>query len=103
MYKNHPIEGAKKLKDLKHMDLHVTQIIMEHEERVDGSGMPEGKVERDLNPLSVFVQSANMFDRLVTFERVAKKEAVKRLFTELIGRFPLPHLNALKTIVSRES
>lgn len=102
VYKAHPSDGVKKIKDLKHMDLHVTQIIMQHEECINGSGFPEGMSENKMNPLAVFVQSANMFDRLVTFERVPKAEAVKRLISpEFLGRFPLAHLNALKSIVSR--
>lgn len=100
IYKEHASVGAKKLKDLKHMDLHVTQIILEHEETIDGLGFPDGKVELKMNPMSVFVQSANIFDRLVTFENCTQSEAVKRLFTgEFIGKYPLSHLNALKTIV----
>lgn len=102
VYKTHPAEGAKKIKDLKHMDLHVTQIIMQHEECVDGSGFPDGLLENKLNPLAIFIQSANVFDRLVTFEKVPPPEAVKRLISpEFIGRYPLPHLNALKAIVNK--
>ncbi len=102
LYKSHPLEGANKVKDLKHMDLHVTQIISQHEECANGSGFPEGLNENKLNPLSVFIQSANIFDRMVTFEKVPATEAVKRLITpEFIGRYPLPHLNALKAIVAK--
>lgn len=100
VFKSHPTEGAKKLKDLKHMDLHVTQIVLEHEESINGSGFPEKKSENKMNPMSVFVQSANIFDRLVTFERIPQSDAVKRLMSvEFIGRYPLNHLKAIKAIV----
>ena len=100
IYLGHSTEGAKRLKDLRHMDLHVTQIIVEHEERIDGSGFPSGLTGPTMNPLSLFVQSANLFDRLVTFEKLKPEGAIKKLFTEHIGRHPLEHLNALKSIVS---
>ncbi len=100
LYKQHPAEGAKKFKDLKHMDQHVVQIILEHEENINGSGFPDKKVEAKLNPLSVYVGSANLFDRLVTFERVPRADVVKRLFSsEYLGRYPLSHFNAIKTIL----
>lgn len=99
-YQEHPTSGAKKLKDLKHMDLHITQIILEHEECINGSGFPEKLTENKMNPLSVYVQSANIYDRLVTFEKTPPKDAIKRLISpEFLGRYPLPHLNALKAVV----
>lgn len=100
LYKTHPMEGAKRIKDLKHIDLHVTQIMLQHEECVNGSGFPEKLLEAKINPLAVFVGSANVYDRLITFERVTPADAVKRLISpEFIGRYPLPHLNALKALV----
>lgn len=102
LYKRHPIDGAKKLKDLKHMDLHVTQVILQHEESPDGTGFPEGLKESKTNPISVFVQTANMFDRLVTYEGLSQVDSVKKLFSaEYLGRYPLPHLNAIRSIMNR--
>jgi HD-GYP domain-containing protein (c-di-GMP phosphodiesterase class II) len=103
VYRSHPVEGAKKLKDLKHMDLHVTQIILEHEESVNGSGFPDHKNEKKMNPMSVFVQTANIYDRLVTFEGVSHVDAIKRLLSaEFLGRFPLNYLTALKAIAATQ-
>lgn len=101
VYRSHPSTGVAKIKDLKHMDTHVIQIILQHEETINGSGFPSQLHESKLNPLSIFVQSANIYDRLVTFEKLESKEAVKCLFTEHIGKFPLSHLNALRSIVQR--
>lgn len=98
IYHDHPAEGAKRLKDLKHMDLHVTQIIVEHEECINGSGFPTGLTGPKMNPLSIFVQSANLFDRLVAFEKRKAEDAIKHIFTTYLGRYPLEHLNALKAI-----
>jgi HD-GYP domain-containing protein (c-di-GMP phosphodiesterase class II) len=103
IYYTHPSEGAKKLKDLKHMELTISQIVNEHEECINGSGFPEKAKENKLNPLSVFVQTANLFDRLVTFEKMTKAEAVKKLTLDYLGRYPLPHINALKTMVQNNA
>ena len=99
IYQNHPTTGAQKLKDLKHMDIQITQIILEHEENVNGGGFPGKLGENKLNPMSIFVESANIFDRLVTFEKLSQTEAVKQLMTKYIGRYPLAHFNAIKAIV----
>jgi HD-GYP domain-containing protein (c-di-GMP phosphodiesterase class II) len=98
--REHPQLAAARVKDLKHMDLHVTQIIAEHEECIDGSGYPAKMTEPLMNPLSVFVSTANLFDRLVTFEKLKRPDAVKKMFTDYLGRYPLDHVNALKALVS---
>lgn len=99
-YKQHPLDGARMVKDLNHFDQHVTQIILEHEELIDGSGFPHGLSEKKCNPLSVIVATANAYDRMVTFEHCKPQDTVKRLVVERIGRYPLDQLNALKAIVS---
>ena len=77
LYLLHPKEGAAKVQDKKHFDQQVVRIIAQHEECVDGSGF--GKmVEKDLDPLSVIVGTANAMDRLITFENVAKDQAAKK-------------------------
>ena len=104
LYKQHPTDGAKKLKDLKHMDLHVTQIILQHEEAPDGSGFPDKLKEAKMNPIALYVQTANAFDRLIAFEGLSHAEALKKVFTvDYLGRYPLPHLNAIKSIMNRPS
>lgn len=99
-YKLHPSEGAAMIKDLAHIDQHVTQIILQHEEHVDGSGFPGKLIEKKCNPLAVIVSTANAFDRLVTFEKIKPQDAVKKLVIDKIGRHPLAHINALKAIVN---
>lgn len=101
IYQAHPLMGARRLKDLKHMDQHVIQIVLQHEENIDGSGYPEKLTENKLNPLSVFVQSANIFDRLVTFEKMSTAGAIKHLLLTYLGRYPLTHLNALKALTGQ--
>jgi putative nucleotidyltransferase with HDIG domain len=94
----HPSEGATKVRDKKHFDQSVINIIAQHEELIDGSG-PLGMREKDIDPLAVIVCSANAIDRLITFEGVAKAEAAKKLMLERVGQHPLQHIQLLSDIM----
>lgn len=98
-YKNHPTVGASQVQDKKHFDQAVINIIAQHEECIDGSGYPLGARENQLDPLAVIVSSANALDRLITFEKVAKSDAVKKLMIEQVGRHPLNHIQLLSEIL----
>lgn len=98
LWSKHPIEGSQKVQDKKHFDKSVINIIAQHEETINGEG-PLKMFERDLDPLSVMVSSANAMDRLITFEGVAKTEAAKKLMIEHIGRHPLPQIQILNEII----
>ncbi len=98
-YKAHPHEAAEMVRELKHFDQNVIQIIAEHEECIDGSGFPLKLVEKKINPMSVMVGLANAYDRMVSFEKTPSKDAIKRLVVEKIGRYPLAQINAMKAIV----
>jgi putative nucleotidyltransferase with HDIG domain len=99
-YKQHPIVGAQKVQDKKHFDASVIKIIAEHEEFIDGKGYPNGLVESKMDPLSLLVAPCNMVDRLVTFEGVHRKEAVRQLMITAVGRYPLNYIQALGDIMS---
>ncbi len=99
-YQEHPSVGATAVKDLRHFDRTVINIILEHEECVNQSGFPNKKHENQLDPLSVIVSSANALDRIITFERTPPKEAIKKLTIEQMGRHPLNHIQILQKIVS---
>jgi putative nucleotidyltransferase with HDIG domain len=101
LYKKHPIEGLEKIRDKKHFDKTVQEIIAQHEEWVDGKGFPAGLMESKLNPLSVIVASANALDRLISFEGVPKNEAVKKLLLSSVGKYPLKHLQLLGDIMNQ--
>jgi len=97
-YKTHPKAGATRVQDKKHFDQNIIKIINEHEERLDGKGFPQGIHENQLDPLTLIVTSANVFDRLVSFEGLNKNEAVKNLMIEKVGAYPLQHLQFLSEI-----
>ena len=99
-YQEHPMAGAVLVKDLKHFDRSVINIILEHEECIDGSGFPKKLRENQVDPLSVIVSSCNALDRIITFERVQPKEAIKKMTIEQMGRHPLNHIQLLQKIVA---
>ncbi|MBX2987352.1 MAG: HD domain-containing protein [Bdellovibrionaceae bacterium] len=100
IYLAHPKAGSDLIKDLNHIDKQVAVIILEHEELIDGSGFPGKKLEKDLNPMSVLVSTANAYDRMVSFEGMTPSAAIKSLMIDKLGLHPLGQLNALKAIVS---
>jgi putative nucleotidyltransferase with HDIG domain len=98
IWKQHPMSGAEKVRDKKHFDQSVINIILQHEETINGLG-PLGLFEKKLDPLSIIVSSANAMDRLITFEGVPVEEAAKRLMVERIGNHPLQHIQMLSEIM----
>lgn len=98
LWNRHPIDGAQKVQDKKHFDSTVINIIAQHEETVNGTG-PQGLREKDMDPLSIIVSSANALDRLITFENVPKSDAAKKLMLDHVGKHPLQHLQFLGEII----
>lgn len=98
IWKLHPKVGAEKVKDKKHFDQAVINIIMQHEETINGRG-PLGLTEKKLDPLSVIVASANAMDRLITFEGVPKENAAKKLMVDSVGNYPLQQIQLLNEIM----
>lgn len=98
VYLQHPKLGAEKVRDKKHFDQAVINIIMHHEELVDGSG-PLKLIEKNTDPLAVIVSSANSLDRLISFEGVPKKDAAKQLMMTSVGAHPLKHIQILGEIL----
>lgn len=99
-YKKHPALGAAKVQNKKHFDPSVINIILQHEEYIDGRGFPNGLNEMKCDPLSVIVGSTNALDRLISFENVPKREAAKKLMMTQVGRHPLKHLQMLGDIMT---
>lgn len=99
IYHHHPQLGAEKVQGKRHFDQTVIKIIAQHEECIDGSGFPSGARENELDPLAVIVASANALDRMLTFERIPRQEAVKKLLMDQVGRHPLNHIQFLGEIL----
>jgi len=100
LYRSHPTLGAQRVQDKKHFDQTVINIINQHEEFVDGKGFPNGLIESKMDPLAVIVASANALDRLITFEHILKKDAVRKLMISGVGKYPLNHIQLLGDIMN---
>lgn len=101
IYKAHPIAGAQRVQDKKHFDQTVLNIIAQHEEYVDGKGFPNGIPEAKIDPLAMIVASCNALDRMITFEGVDRKSAVKQLMITSVGKYPLQHIQLLGDIMNQ--
>ncbi len=96
IYRQHPIKGAERVKDLKHFDEAVIRIIYEHEELIDGSGFPQGIKESGMGPSVLIASTANSFDRYLNFQKIKPKEALKTMLIDRIGLHPLAYVKALQ-------
>lgn len=99
-WKKHPKSGAEKLADKRHFDPLVLNIIAQHEETINGTG-PYGLKEKDMDPMTIIVSSANALDRLISFENVPRLEAAKILTIEHVGKHPLNHIKILGDIIKQ--
>ncbi len=90
----HTKNGAEKVKDLRHFDKGVINIIYQHEELVNGSG-PLKLREKDQDPLALIASTANALDRILLFEGQDRSKALKTFMVDNVGKHPLNHIQAL--------
>jgi HD-GYP domain-containing protein (c-di-GMP phosphodiesterase class II) len=101
-YKKHPLSGAQRVQDKKHFDQTVLNIISQHEEYIDGKGYPQGLAENKLDPMSIIVGVCNAIDRMITFEGMDKKDVIKNLMINGVGKYPLKHIQMLGEILKEQ-
>lgn len=99
LYKQHAMDGGVKVRDKKHFDQTVINIIAQHEECINGSGFPLKLTEAKMDPLAIIVGTANALDRLITFEGVILDQAVKTLMVNSVGKYPLNQIQMLGDIM----
>lgn len=97
-YLGHPATGAQKVRNKKHFDEAVINIIEQHEELIDGSG-PGKLLEKQTDPLALIVSSCNAIDRLITYQDVNKSEAVLVSQMDAPGTHPKAHYKFLEEIL----
>lgn len=64
LIKKHPIDGAKMVKDTYYEK--ITKIILEHHERLDGSGYPYGLMGYEISIEAKIIAVADTFDAMIT-------------------------------------
>lgn len=61
--KSHPMDGARILK-LKNMDIHIVNAALQHHERCDGSGYPQGLRRKQIDPYAKMVAIADVYEAM---------------------------------------
>lgn len=97
-WKGHPRIGVENVRNTKHFDPTVLNIILQHEETINGTG-PLSLLEKDQDPLATIVASANKVDRLLSFEKVPKSDIPKKLTIDYMGAHSLTHIQNLSEII----
>lgn len=100
-FMEHPKRGAIIGHDKAHFDQPVINIIMQHEECIDGSGFPQGLVEKNMDPTIVFVATANAMDRLISFQKVPIEKAAKKFVVDELGKYPLENVTFLRDFIKK--
>jgi len=98
-YREHPRRGAQRLQTLSFIDQIVMNVILQHEEYINGSGSPKGLFEKEIEPVVLIAATANAYDRLISFHGLSPKEAMKSLMIEKTGLLPLEHLKSLQALL----
>jgi HD-GYP domain-containing protein (c-di-GMP phosphodiesterase class II) len=65
-YCSHVVEGADFIKGLKNVPQHVYDIVLQHHERLDGTGYVQNLTSKDINLLSQIVTVADSYEALTT-------------------------------------
>jgi HD-GYP domain-containing protein (c-di-GMP phosphodiesterase class II) len=102
VYERHPLAGAHRLQGVTFLDQLVVNIITQHEEHADGSGFPKGLLGDEMDPLVLIAATANAYDRLISFESLSPKDALKTLLIDKMGVYPLNYLQALQDILKKQ-
>lgn len=101
---NHPILSYSMVKDLKLLKPEVKLAIYQHHERIDGSGYPTGSKGNKIHPIAQIVGIADTYYALTTDrmfqDRQSVFKAVEFIQEDLFGKFDLPIMNALFSIVA---
>jgi HD-GYP domain-containing protein (c-di-GMP phosphodiesterase class II) len=95
IHARHPIDGYTRIRKVHFYDPTVLDIVMKHDEKIDGSG-PLHLLQDDIPPLVQVAATANMFDRLLTYDGLAPKEALKKLLIDEMGSLSLESMRALQ-------
>lgn len=99
LYIWHSHRGADRLLTAGFYELEVIDIVQNHHELVDGSGYPDKKTEKKLTFSSQIVGTANAFERLISFQQLSIKDALKKFLIEAMGLHSLPVLQALQRVL----
>ena len=102
-WKKHPMEGATLFQEKDYVDRLVLTIILQHEERPNGSGFPKGMLGKEMDPLAVVVSLVNCFDHHATRAEGDKKKALQSFMTGEMGVYDLTMMQKLQELVLKHA
>lgn len=89
--KMHPIYGVDMVKEIMNLTPEIESVILQHHERLDGSGYPYGLQRREISTYAKIAALVNRFDSLTTHrvfrKRVSSYEAFQIIQCEVPDRY----------------
>jgi putative nucleotidyltransferase with HDIG domain len=82
-YRNHVMEGAACIEKMKNVPKHVYEIVLQHHERLDGSGYIHNMAGKDIDILSQIVAVADCYEQLMT-STPKKKSKTQELTLQIL-------------------
>ncbi|MGE0763774.1 MAG: HD-GYP domain-containing protein [Bdellovibrionales bacterium] len=102
LYRKHSDAGVARVQETKFYDQLVLKIMRFHHEQINGSGFPDKLKEADLHPMVLIASVADSYDRLITYEGITPKEAVKKLLIDKVGLHPLSMIQGLAALLKQK-
>ncbi len=102
LYRQHTDAAISRVQDTGFYDQLVLKIIRNHHESVNGGGFPDGLKEKDLHQLVLIAAVADSYDRLISYEKVSPKDAVKQLLIDRVGLLPLDYIKGLSSLLKEK-
>lgn len=102
IYLKHSIAGHERIKSHTHFDPLVRDIVLNHEESLDGLG-PRGKREKEIDPFTLIAATANAFESMLTYEKLTPRDAIKRFLIDKMGICQLESMRALQNSLKKRA
>jgi len=102
LYRQHPDAAVARIQGTGFYDQLVLKIIRHHHETINGGGFPDGLKENNLPNLVLIAAVADSYDRLISYEKVTPKDAVKQLLIDRVGLLPLDHIQGLAQLLKEK-
>lgn len=102
LYRQHPAHSCKRIEGYTFYDELVIKIIRHHHELINGTGFPDGLTEKQLDPLVLIASACDSYDRLISFEGLSPKEAIKKLTIDQVGLQKLEFIQGLAEILKQK-
>jgi HD-GYP domain-containing protein (c-di-GMP phosphodiesterase class II) len=105
--KQHPVHSYNLLKQIMSIKEGVKMGVLQHHERIDGSGYPLGVKGDKLHPYSKIVALADTYQAMVSVRPYRKKQSpfkvLEQIMQDEFGKFDIKVINELKKIIIKFS